>query len=1143
MTLWKRSPGVEGDFEKHLGLPDDAEELEEPLRGVVEGMALRGILPGCGRGSLEPSGEPPGVHDGGQPPGVEGTSSTTTTQRSGPVLRPFTPNSSAASPWKDRVEVEALQAVYDGACSPNSSSHRNSDSNYSSEFDNPTHQLLSSSPLSSPPPVLSDPFETASLTSCSHTPTRTSRRSESRLSTFDGTAEEESDGEDTEETQQTGTTTPYLASQSSFHSFSSRTTLPNLKGKDLFDANIWADPTRTSVFYTFATTLKQKARDVEPTTSHRFLGILRDSHKLVRCYTQNIDRLEERVGFTTALELGCGQRARFSARAIKQARESQGGVPTSGPKGQGLLQAGQDFSGVEETGPAAHRAIGRAQDDLQRDHGEGHSSGADEAASQDSPATGTGADANTREIGACVDHANFRVRGRVPANDRAGPSDREDILRGPNHALSESLSRDSDSIDARSVKLPQRQPSQPQDSQFLIPPKLHSASGAGDEDEESQGVRGDGEDIRDRRARRGEQRVGRTGVSQPFVAPTTESSDTDKQQPGATLSRGSGHSSSRSITTPPDNSLQHSTENPSPQPSQDVEHPSEPVPAASTASTHSLPNRGVECVYLHGSLHCLRCFLCGRTTSWDADKETDTLAGNQPTCPHCAGATAAREERGKRALGVGKLRPDIVLYGEEHPQSHLISPIVQHDLSLGPDMLLILGTSLRVHGLKVLVKEFAKAVHSKGGKVVFVNFTKPPESVWSDVIDFWVQWDCDAWVLDLKNRKPALWLPPGTVDENEPKAKPKAKRTSSALSSTKSENEKENDGSVIVKAKRRSTGGGPSKRKGQGSRLSLEQRDGEIAEPTANDNDNDEDAKISEEVVVVAAAAVPKLPSKMSTKREPKLDWNAKRPASTREDKKCGAFLTYQILQDLEKITGLKRPPFQLPVSLVASQTQAVPVAAVAPPKPRKKAAAPPRTPAPAPSPSRTALPSSMVPLSAPPLQTSITAAVKTNPRKRKRKTIDGVEVILPGEERRLRQAAVAATRTQPPPPPPPPPTPPPRQTILLPLPHPSISPRDVSASFTVPDVLPALNNSSSPPPGSSPLKLQPLEPSPQSLGPSGSLLGGGRGLFSLKYSDPLPGLTYPPPTPSWKQAARFHSVDEEAARTLELLQGGGGGR
>jgi NAD-dependent histone deacetylase SIR2 len=75
--------------------------------------------------------------------------------------------------------------------------------------------------------------------------------------------------------------------------------------------------------------------------------------------------------------------------------------------------------------------------------------------------------------------------------------------------------------------------------------------------------------------------------------------------------------------------------------------------------------------------------------------------------------------------------------------------------------MLIMGTSLKVHGLKVMIKEFAKAIHTRGGKVVFINRTKPPESTWGDVIDYWVEWDCDAWVLNLKERREDIWLPQG----------------------------------------------------------------------------------------------------------------------------------------------------------------------------------------------------------------------------------------------------------------------------------------------------------------------------------------------------------------------------------------------
>ena len=59
-----------------------------------------------------------------------------------------------------------------------------------------------------------------------------------------------------------------------------------------------------------------------------------------------------------------------------------------------------------------------------------------------------------------------------------------------------------------------------------------------------------------------------------------------------------------------------------------------------------------------------------------------------------------------------------------------------------------MGTSLRVHGLQTMVREFAKAVHSRDGKVIFVNLSQPAESAWKDVIDYWVEMNCDTWARD-----------------------------------------------------------------------------------------------------------------------------------------------------------------------------------------------------------------------------------------------------------------------------------------------------------------------------------------------------------------------------------------------------------
>lgn len=412
---------------------------------------------------------------------------------------------------------------------------------------------LSSSPLSSPPPVLFDPFMPSSPSESGSS----SRRSSTTASEVDDTPPGRM---------------PFPSSQNS--ASGGRSTLPNMKGKDLFDVGIWSDPLRTSVFYTFATSLRQKIKDAEPTGSHRFISHLRDRGKLVRCYTQNIDQIEEKVGLSTSLLDGPGARGRFSRRST----------------------------------------------------------------------------ANANQLNKMVEEA-----------------------------AKDGDAKNADTTENASESIPA-----------------------------SQASSGDGADT-----------------------PQTE-----------------GESSSAEQSKPA-------------------------VPTLKKEPSRS----GVECVFLHGSLELLRCFLCGRVCSWEDDeREMETLSGQQPECPHCLGATAAREERGKRALGIGKLRPDIVLYGEEHPNAHLISPIVTHDLALYPDMLLILGTSLRVHGLKVMVREFAKTVHSRGGKVIFVNFTKPPESIWGDIIDFWVQWDCDAWVSDLQERIPKLWQAPEPKKPRAPAANPVALR-------------------------------------------------------------------------------------------------------------------------------------------------------------------------------------------------------------------------------------------------------------------------------------------------------------------------------------------------------------------------------
>lgn len=944
-------------------------------------------------------------------------------------------------------------------------------SHLSSDLDHHPTYPFSSSPLSSPPPILSDPYESSSLE-------RTYSQSDSVSTTSVSSSAESEETDPSGES--SGSSTPYLTSQTSLNSSQSRTSLPNLKGRDLFDASIWADPIKTSVFYTFATTLRQKARNVSPTTSHFFLNVLRDQRKLVRCYTQNIDRIEHRIGLSTSLDLGAGSRSRFSAKAWRSSGAPGGPVQGHSRQGEGSVASGGERIAqvvVQDPASDAHdraAADGGAREDHpgQIQQGRGVPAGRGPRASAGAPEPGTGP---------------------------SPPGNASSVLPRPAPEVSHYSQGP-----AASVRASADQPEVPL-AQSTIEPDPGGGGGA------------------QRRLQLPHQRA---GGGAPGPAPSALPSAPPSQGP-----------------------------------------------------TLSAPNRGVECVFLHGSLESLRCFLCGLTSSWDdAERELETLAGRQPTCPHCAGATAAREEKGKRALGVGKLRPDIVLYGEEHPQSDMIGNIVQHDLSLVPDMLLILGTSLRVHGLKTVVREFAKAVHSKGGKVVFVNFTKPPDSVWSDIIDFWVQSDCDAWVTDMKARKPALWMPPGTAPSDEETKASKGKRmsnggslgirrTSSGVSVTS-----DKDAAAVKNSKGpRKSNGGPTKPRRKNSNLSFVEESVHVSgAPSAKNSSSSDDLSPNSPSVSYISqgltanpgtTAVPagksrgrrpphsllirqvlesmperkdrhgpspsgiakvemgvgnmdkqaKVTAKRSRKslptgsgvppaapRETKLNPNAKRPQSTRDEVFNAAYLSWKILVDLKRLTGqpdprflystapppapkvarprkprqsapavlssgsvpltpaapssepaklqsmeegslpYPRPPAHLGVRLLPGEGASQPSPLMfmpggMPPVSRYLPAMPLSLPARSPL---VALPSALdakpgkakdarskkVRIPSPPLikderqplsltststvpvvsPTSIGAAIKSNPRKRKRKTIDGVKVVLPGEGRRL---------------------------------------------------------------------------------------------------------------------------------------------
>lgn len=206
--------------------------------------------------------------------------------------------------------------------------------------------------------------------------------------------------------------------------------------------------------------------------------------------------------------------------------------------------------------------------------------------------------------------------------------------------------------------------------------------------------------------------------------------------------------------------------------------------------------KDVRNVQLHGDIHRVRCTVCSADYPCSTSYLEIFSQGLPPDCPDCAARcewpehvfratesvlmtmtrpAQARVARSARALRIGTLRPAIVLYDEPHPLGDEIGQIQAADVRKGPDLLIVMGTSLKVHGLKKLVKEFAKVTHARKsprtpGLVIFVNKT-PPGSEWDGVIDYHVEGDADSWtekvVTDWKKHKPADWEHQTTLVEGQ----------------------------------------------------------------------------------------------------------------------------------------------------------------------------------------------------------------------------------------------------------------------------------------------------------------------------------------------------------------------------------------
>ncbi|KDE09051.1 hypothetical protein MVLG_00769 [Microbotryum lychnidis-dioicae p1A1 Lamole] len=182
-------------------------------------------------------------------------------------------------------------------------------------------------------------------------------------------------------------------------------------------------------------------------------------------------------------------------------------------------------------------------------------------------------------------------------------------------------------------------------------------------------------------------------------------------------------------------------------------------------------------VQLHGSLGRVKCSSCAWVGEWDERHSNAFEKGMSVDCPACVSQAELRVCGGKRALVLRSfVRPSIVLYDERSPAEQSIGSIITCDLSRKPDLLIVMGTTLKIPGFKRLVVDMSREVRKNGGLAIFVNREKNAAAMWKKVFDYQVIGSTDDFVDRLlkrwKQTRPADWQKQATLNDTFTVAKP-----------------------------------------------------------------------------------------------------------------------------------------------------------------------------------------------------------------------------------------------------------------------------------------------------------------------------------------------------------------------------------
>lgn len=147
-------------------------------------------------------------------------------------------------------------------------------------------------------------------------------------------------------------------------------------------------------------------------------------------------------------------------------------------------------------------------------------------------------------------------------------------------------------------------------------------------------------------------------------------------------------------------------------------------------------------IQLHGGLAKMVCSKCGHLQDFDG---TLFEGPDAPDCENCVEIDSVRIAAGSRRHGIGRMRPRMVLYNEYNPDEEAIGAVSAADLKKVADAVIVVGTSLKIPGIRRLVKEMCSTTRDrKNGFTAWINLDgEPGGPEFKDCWDLIVRGECD----------------------------------------------------------------------------------------------------------------------------------------------------------------------------------------------------------------------------------------------------------------------------------------------------------------------------------------------------------------------------------------------------------------